>query len=243
MNNCIAFFLTFLSGISTLLGLIPIFINVKEEDKLICSSLALASGVMLSISILDLIPEAFDMLKYSNISIIIVFIFFMLGIFISLFIDNMFNKCNNSLYKVGFISIIGLIIHYIPEGIFTFFSASNNIKLGISMTIAIAMHNIPEGISIGIPIYYSTNSKIKSFIYTFVAAISEIFGAFITYLFLSNYINNTIMGILFSVIAGIMIYISLYELLLESINYKKTIYTILFFLIGFVFMVINLLLL
>ena len=246
MNNCIAFFLTFLSGISTLLGLIPIFIKVKEEHKLLCSSLAFASGVMLSISIIDLIPEAFRMFNNfsSFISIIYVFIFLLFGIMISKLFDHTVSKYDNSsLYKVGIISMIGLIIHNIPEGIITFFTASNNIKLGISMTIAIAMHNIPEGISIGIPTYYSTNSKIKSFIYTFVAAISEIFGAFITYLFLSNYINNIIMGILFSVIAGIMIYISLYELLLESINYKKTIYTILFFLIGFVFMIINLLLL
>ena len=243
MNNCIAFFLTFLSGISTLLGLIPIFINVKEEDKLICSSLALASGVMLSISILDLIPEAFDMLKYSNISIIIVFIFFMLGIFISLFIDNMFNKCNNSLYKVGIISMVGLIIHNIPEGIITFISTSLDIRLGISVCVAIMLHNIPEGISIGIPIYYSTGSRVKAFIYTLISSLSELFGGLLTYLFLINFINEMVLGILFSVIAGIMIYISLYELLLESINYKKTIYTILFFLIGFVFMVINLLLL
>lgn len=106
------------------------------------------------------------------------------------------------------------------------------------LTIAIALHNIPEGISISIPIYYSTNSKLKAFFYTFISGISEPLGALISYLFLSKFINNTILGIIYSTIAGMMINISINELYKESINYNKK-NTILYFIIGVFVMILN----
>ena len=112
--------------------------------------------------------------------------------------------------------------------------------LGISLAIAIAMHNLPEGISIAVPIYYSTNKKSKAFIYTFISAISEPFGALIAFIFLKNFVNDIFMGLLFSFIAGIMIHISFYELLPESKRYKNYKLTSLFFIIGIIFMCINL---
>ena len=242
MNN-IAFFLTSLSGFSTLLGLIPIYFNVGEEHRLICSSLAFASGVMFSISIFDLIPESFSILEYSKYSILIVFLFFILGIFISFGLDNLFNNLDNSLYKVGIISMIGLVIHNIPEGIITFVSTSLDYRLGISVCISIILHNIPEGISIGIPIYYSTESKYKAFIYTLIASFSELLGGVLTYLFLIKFVNFFALSILFSLISGLMVYISLFELLRESFYFRYKYYTIIFFLIGVFIMFINLLLL
>lgn len=97
------------------------------------------------------------------------------------------------------------------------------------------MHNIPEGISISIPIYYSTKSRKKAFLYTLISALSEPFGALLAYLFLYKIINNLIMGILLSLIAGIMTHISICELLKESLNYKNKKLTIIFFLTGVVF--------
>lgn len=126
-----------------------------------------------------------------------------------------------------------------PEGIATFMATNSDMMLGISLAMAIALHNIPEGISISIPIYYATNSKLKALFYTFISGISEPFGALLTYLFLNNFINDRIMGFLFGVIAGIMIHIALYELLptAKSYNNKKIVY--LFFIIGIIFMTIN----
>ena len=135
--------------------------------------------------------------------------------------------------------MLAIIIHNIPEGIATFMATNTNIVLGISLTIAIALHNIPEGISISIPIYYATNSKFKAIFYTFISAVSEPFGALLTYLFLSNYIIDRIMGFLFGVIAGIMIHISMYELLPTSKSYNKLNITYLFFLLGAILMIIN----
>lgn len=105
------------------------------------------------------------------------------------------------------------------------------------MTIAIALHNIPEGIAISIPIYYATKSKLLAFKYTLISALSEPFGAVITYLFLQDFITNNIMGYLFSIIAGIMIQIAFCELLKTAKGYNVNKTVKLFFLIGLLFSV------
>ena len=249
MNNInMAFLLTSIAGLSTLIGTIPIFIKFKNNNKIICSSLAFASGVMICVSITDLIPESIKMLRThfnSLITITLSFLFILIGILISTliskFIPDNTNKyyTNTNLYKVGIISMLAIIIHNIPEGIATFISTTKSSSLGISLTIAIALHNIPEGISISVPIYYSTKSKLKALMYTLISALSEPLGAIITYLFLLKYINNIILGLMFSLIAGLMLQISLIELIPESINKNYPKLTKTFFIIGIIFMLLK----
>ena len=138
--------------------------------------------------------------------------------------------------------MLAIILHNIPEGIATFLSASTNQKLGLSLALAISFHNIPEGISIAIPIYFSTKNKKKAFLYTFISGFSEPVGSLIAYLFLAKYMNNFLMSILLSFIAGLMIHIALFELLKESISYKNKKKTQLFFFIGVLFMLISIIL-
>ena len=240
------FILTTLAGLATLIGSLPIFIKIKNKDHLIAASCSFASGVMISISILDLFPESIRYLsKYFNSFIVISlsFIFLILGIIISMLLDNYFDKVSNSssLFKVGILSMFAIILHNIPEGIVTYIVSNKNFILGFSICIAIALHNIPEGISIAIPIYYSTKSKKKALIYTLIASLSEPFGAILTQLFLINYINDFILGLLFSFIAGIMIQISSSKLLPTSNEYNKK-YSKIFFIIGFITMLISLIL-
>lgn len=240
------FILTTIAGFSTMLGLIPIFIKFKNENKLISSACSFASGIMLSISILDLIPESLKYLSKNNnyiITITISIISITIGTIISYIIDKSIDKVSNdnNLFKVGILSMIVIILHNIPEGIITYIVSNKNIILGLSICISIAIHNIPEGISIAIPIYYSTNSKTKAILYTLISSLSELFGAIITYLFLSKYMNNYIIGIILSITAGIMIQISINKLFPTGKNYNKKIATI-FFIIGFIFMIISLLL-
>ena len=146
---------------------------------------------------------------------------------------------NNKLYKLGIFTMIAIIIHNIPEGIATYISSETNIKLGIAITIAIAMHNIPEGISIAMPVYYATKNKKKAIGLTFLSGMSEPLGAVIAFLFLNPIINNTIMGGLFAIIAGIMTYISIIELLPAALQYKEKKKTIISFLFGIIFMYVN----
>ena len=240
MNNIsFAFILTIIAGLSTMLG--TIFILKKKNENIIVASLAFAAGVMFTVSLTDLIPESYNLLinifpKFP--AIIYMLIFVVSGILFSIFIDK-YIPTDNNLYRVGVFAMLAIIIHNIPEGIATFMATNTNIMLGISLTIAIALHNIPEGISISIPIYYATNSKFKAIFYTFISAVSEPFGALLTYLFLSNYINDRIMGFLFGIIAGIMIHISMYELLPTSKSYNKLNTTYLFFILGVSLMIIN----
>lgn len=247
MNNVVtSFLLTFIAGFSTMIGTILIFIKVKNINKLICASLAFAAGVMTIVSITDLIPESLTLLR-TNFSpfftILICLLFIILGIIISMLMDYYLPSENiykdNKLYRVGLISMLAIILHNIPEGIATFMAGNSDKTLAITLTIAIALHNIPEGISIAVPIYYSTKSKLKAIVYTLVSSLSEPFGALLAYLFLSRFVTNTFLGILFSVIAGIMMQIALCELLPTSkkYNYKKT--TIIFFIIGIIFMLLK----
>lgn len=238
-----AFLLTSLAGLSTMIGVIPIFIKLKNKDKIIASSLSFASGVMLCVSIIDLIPESMEMLKnfYTGpILIFIILLFIILGIITSSLIDKYLPTTNyESLYRVGIISMLAIILHNIPEGIATFISTTKDTSLGISLATSIALHNIPEGISIAIPIYYSTKSKTKALGYTFVSALSEPLGAILTCLFLLPFVNDILLGLLFSFIAGIMLQISLTELLPESLSYNYKNNTKIFFLIGILFMLLK----
>ena len=249
MNSInMAFLLTTLAGLSTMLGVVPIFIKLKDENKIITASLAFAAGVMSCVSITDLIPESILMLEnyYSGfITVVLVFLFLMIGIVVSSFIDKAFpstpviSNSHVSLYKVGIISMVAIILHYLPEGIATFISTTKDTSLGISLAVAIALHNIPEGISISVPIYYSTKSKMKAIFYTFISAMSEPLGAILTYLFLFPFINNVVLGLLFAFIAGIMIQISLTELIPAAQNYSYPKITKIFFIIGVIFMLVK----
>lgn len=245
MNNVVyGFILTIFAGLSTMLGTFPVFFKSKNE-KIIVKSLSFAAGVMITVSLTDLIPESFHLLRsifpiFPTILYILIFI--VVGIIISMLIDKYLPdnySSDNNLYKIGLISMLAIMLHNIPEGIATFMASNADTKLGLSLAIAIALHNIPEGISISIPIYYSTKSRGKALLYTFISGISEPFGALITYLFLKPFINDRIMGFLFSLIAGIMIQIAIYELIPGAKKYNDNKKIFLWILIGSLFMTIN----
>jgi len=242
-NNLYAFFLSSIAGLSTLIGFLFIYLK-SDRVGLISKALGFASGVMFTISLIDLIPSSLDLIikEYKFIyAVILCLLGFLIGVILSSIIDQKVEKSSkkgSKLYKLGIITMLVIMMHNIPEGIATFITSTNNIKLGIMLTIAITLHNIPEGISISIPIYYSTNSKLKAFIYTLISGISEPIGAIVAYLFLSKYINNIILGLIYSCIAGMMINISINELYKESINYNKK-NAMLYFFIGSFIMFLN----
>ncbi len=229
------FILSFIAGISTLLGSLVIFTK-GNKDKIIKYSLAFASGVMFSVSIFNLIFESLILID-SKYKFFYSAFFITIGLIIPCIIDKLF-KCSNKLYKIGIFSFLTVIAHNIPEGIITYLTLNTDIKLGIAITLAITIHNMPEGISIAIPIYYSSKSKLKAILLTFIAGISEFFGAIIACLFFKN-ISINIIGFLFSIVAGIMSYMSILELLPNALNYKEKKKTLIFFIIGFIFMYLN----
>ncbi len=240
MNRLLlSFFITFLAGISTLLGMFPSFMHSKYKNKIIPLSLSFSSGVMLSISIFSLIIESFSYINYCFfLKIIIVLLFLNIGVILFVLIEKISSKFtnNNDLYKLGILSSFSLILHNIPEGILSFITMSTNLNLGFTLCLAIALHNIPEGISIAVPIYYSTKSHKKAFFYTFVSGFSELLGGIIAYLFLYKIMNFFFFSFLLGITAGIMIYLSVKELFPKSLSYGSKNISIFGLLFGFIFM-------
>ncbi len=246
MNNIIvAFILTVLAGLSTLIGTLFIFYK-GDIKKLTKYSLAFASGVMASISLIDLIPEAINLIiknNSKNNAFLLTLIFIAIGLILSYIIDALIpenkNVKNKKLYKLGIFSMLAIIMHNIPEGIATFLSSSSNLSLGISLAIGIPLHNIPGGISISVPVYSATGSKKRAFIYTLISALAEPLGGVIAYLFLAPIITDNIMGYTLAIIAGIMLHISLLKLLPAAIKYREKKKILAFFIIGILFMIIG----
>lgn len=235
----ISFLLTIFAGLSTLIGYFMIFIK-GDKEKIITFSLSFSASVMITLSFIDLIPLSLNYLNnYMFFLKFLIFIFFfLLGIYLSFFLSHQIDN-HNSLKKIGIISLLTIILHNIPEGIVTFIISGIDLNLGISLGIAIGLHNIPEGISIAIPIYYGTNNKLKTFIIVFVAGLSEVLGAVVCFLFLSNCINNFFIGVIFAIISGMMINISISELLPEVLKYKKNKFIILGLIIGAIVIIIS----
>lgn len=240
-----AFILSFLAGISTVIGSFIIFFDKNKESRVVTYSLSFAAGVMICVSITDLLPNCYNtILQYDNfLKLLLTLIFMVIGIIISMIIDKYVpdysDKDSRGLYKIGIISMIAIILHNIPEGIATFITSSNNIKLGITLSVAIALHNIPEGISIAIPIYHSTNSKFKAITYSLISGLSEVLGSILAYLFLKPIINNFIMASLYAIIAGIMLHISVYELIPASYTKGSLKPVLKGFIIGFIIMFVS----
>lgn len=238
MNNALPIFLSFLAGISTVLGGLVIIFKKEYNSQNLSVFLGFSAGIMIGISLFDLLYNSYIYLSNKTNNIILIFIFVILGIIIAILIDKLVPKESNKVGRVGVISLIGIIIHNIPEGIATFITASYDIKLGISFALAITIHNIPEGIAISIPLFSKTKNIKSTLLFTSIAGFSELLGAIISCVFLSNYINTTTMGILFAIIAGIMLHISFFELLPLSLSNdkKRGIYSLI---IGILFILIN----
>lgn len=231
-NTIIPLLLSLIAGLSTVLGAFVVFFTNFNKEKLITFSLAFSAGVMMTVSFIDLFLASMDNLckNYGNlIGILASLTFLISGAIITALVDKLLDQNNvvknkktssKNLFRVGLISMIGLMIHNFPEGIATFISGYENISLGVSVALAISLHNIPEGISISLPIYYSTGSRLKAFKYCLISGIAEPLGALTAFLFLKPYINETILSITFLLVAGIMLYISFMELIPTAKSYR-----------------------
>jgi len=231
-NTTTAFLISFIAGISTLLGTIIIFFTESKSEKIVSCSLGFAAGVMISVSFSDLLPQAQKAIAaYSNERLAAIYsvIFMGVGLFMALAIDQfvpheefdteIHDKLHPNLYRVGVVSTLAMMLHNFPEGIATFMAGYNNPTLGMSIGLAIAFHNIPEGISVAMPIYFATQSKMTALKYTFLSGIAEPIGAVLAFLILRPFINEFFLGAIFAVVAGIMIYISFEELIPTSRQY------------------------
>ena len=148
MKFFIPLLISIIAGLSTVIGSLLIFLKPKNINNYIGASLAFSASIMMLLSIAELIPEGFIYLEYRynllTASIILV-LTIVVGNFLSKTINKKidhYKKIDSSLYRVGVLSMIALMLHNLPEGILTFLSSMIDIKLGIKLSVAIMLHNI-----------------------------------------------------------------------------------------------------
>jgi ZIP family zinc transporter len=238
----VAFGLTLIAGLATGIGSLIALMSKRTNTKFLCASLGFSAGVMLYVSFMELLPEAKEELtqlfgdKMGTLSLLLAFFG---GMGLITLIDCLIPGSNNphelkgveemnkpknkqkSLHRIGIIVALSLAIHNFPEGIAVFTSALNGLLVAIPITIAIAIHNIPEGIAVSVPIYYATGNKRKAFWLSFLSGLAEPLGALIAYFFLIPFWSPLVNGIVLAAVAGIMVYISLDELLPTAEKYGE----------------------
>ena len=224
-NVGIALGLTVVAGLSTGIGSAIAYFIKRPKIVYLSFALGLSAGVMIYISFMELLPDAI-----ANLGEAWALLAFFVGIGAIALIDLLVPEAENPheykgleeptaqgnnryLMRTGIFTALAIGIHNFPEGLATFASALSDIRLGIFICIAIAIHNIPEGIAVSVPIFYATSNKNKAFFYSFLSGVSEPVGALVGYLILMPFLTPALLAAVLAFVAGIMIYISLDELL------------------------------
>jgi zinc transporter, ZIP family len=242
-NVLLAFGLTLFAGLSTGIGGLFAFIYRRTNTKLLSVVLGFSAGVMIYVSFVEILDQAKHYLTSTigdKPGIWVTAAGFFGGMFLIAIIDKLIpsyenpheshkieemDSCNvdngAKLLRTGMFTALAITIHNFPEGLATFTSAVTEPKLGIAIAIAVAIHNIPEGIAVSIPIYCATGSRKRAFGLSLLSGFSEPLGALIGFLILMPILNDLVFGILFAAIAGIMVFISLDELLPTAREYGE----------------------
>lgn len=261
-NVLLAFVFSIFAGLSTGIGSLIALVSKKTNTKFLSFMLGLSAGVMIYISFVDILPKAGSYLSNyynNNTANWVNLIAFFLGILLIALIDKLVpeyenphavknieniknGKCGN-LGRAGYFIAFAIALHNFPEGMATFVGTLKDPSIGLSIAVAIAIHNIPEGISISIPIYYATCSRRKAFYYSFLSGLAEPLGALIAFMFFSIIFNDLIFGVVFSMTAGIMVYISFDELLPASREYGEHHHSIGGLIVGMAIMAVSILIL
>lgn len=264
----IAFLLTLFAGLSTGIGSAIAFLAKRTNPAFLSLSLGFSAGVMIYVSFVELFTASVLTLTqlygpthgplYTTLA-------FFGGVTVILIIDRLIPEYENphemhrmappnaggvepatnnpKLLRTGLVTALVLAIHNFPEGMVTFLAGLKDPTIAIPIAIAIAIHNIPEGISVSVPIYYATGNRRRAFCLSFLSGLAEPVGALIGYLILAPFLDDKLFGIIFASIAGIMVFISLDELLPAAEEYGKHHHAIYGLVIGMAVMALSLLLL
>ncbi|NLY23687.1 MAG: zinc transporter ZupT [Bacteroidales bacterium] len=253
----IAFLLTLFAGLSTGIGSLIAFVAKRTNTNFLSLALGLSAGVMIYVSFMEMIPRSlgsFTEIYGEKTGMLYLILGFFGGIALIALIDFLVPESRNphemhgveemrtnyKLKQTGIITAITIAIHNFPEGIATFMSALTSLEVAIPITAAIAIHNIPEGIAVAVPIYHATGSKKKAFWLSFASGLAEPVGALIAFWFLLPYWSPELDAFILSAVAGIMIYISLDELLPSAEKYGKHHLSIIGLVVGMAVMAMSL---
>ncbi len=262
-NLLLAFGLTLFAGLSTGIGSAIALFAKRTNTRFLALSMGLSAGVMIYVSFTEILGEAGHQLEQAYGEVNGPFwtvVAFFTGIVVIGVIDRFVPEPSNphlagsvevmapemqpaKLMRMGVFTALAIAIHNFPEGVATFAAALADPTLGISIAVAIAIHNIPEGIAVSVPVYYATGSRKKAFWLSFASGLSEPVGAVVGYMLLRNFMGPAVMGWLLASVAGVMVFISLDELLPTAREYDEGHLAIYGLVAGMAVMAVSLLLL
>ena len=234
--------LTLIAGVATGAGSLVVLFSKIKNSKFLSMCLSFAAGVMLYVAFAEILVEAFEDLQDGfgdGVGYLIATVAFFAGILIMAAIDKFIphgdevtelnrsdlldGKNEKELKRTGIMSAIAIAVHNFPEGIVVFIAAIHDPAMGIAIAIAIIIHNIPEAIAMAAPIYYSTGSKAKAFLISLGAGLVQPIGALVAWFFLQNIFEDieNVFGIIFAVVAGIMVFVAVHQLLPAAHKFGK----------------------
>ncbi len=248
-NVLLAFGLTLFAGLATGVGSALAFFSSRTNKTFLSAALGFSGGVMIYLSFVEVLAKSKVALAralgdapgtWATVG------GFFSGILLIALIDRLVPSYENphevqqieemtaerhaelqasqargdvKLLRMGLFTGLTIAIHNFPEGLATFAAALADPKLGVSIAVAIAIHNIPEGIAVSVPVYFATGSRKKAFWYSFLSGAAEPLGAVVGYTLLRAFMSDTVFGVLFSAVGGIMVFISLDELIPTAREY------------------------
>jgi ZIP family zinc transporter len=264
-NVLFAFGLTLFAGLATGIGSIMAFFTKTTNTRFLSTALGFSAGVMIYVSFTEILGKSISLLRESYGSTAgnwFAVLSFFGGILIVAVIDSMVptfenpheikrvedirlqgqGRQRNSLLRMGLFMALAISMHNLPEGLATFAAGMADPTLAIPVAIAIAIHNIPEGIAVSVPVYYATGNKRRAFLLSFASGLAEPVGGLLGWFFLSAVFNESILGVLFGGVAGIMVFISVDELLPTAREYGHHHHAIYGLIAGMAVMAVSLLL-
>lgn len=238
-NITLALLLTLFAGLSTGVGSLLAFFTRQTNRTFLSTALGFSAGVMIYVSFMEILPKSLESLKETypaNPAAWLLLAGFFVGIGFIALIDRLVPEFGNphearqiedmqtevkknQLQRMGIMSALAIAIHNFPEGLVTFMATLADPQLGITIAIAVALHNIPEGIAVAVPIYYATGSRRKAFWFSLLSGLAEPAGALLGYFLLRPFFTPGFFGFIFAAVAGIMVFISLDELLPTAREY------------------------
>ncbi|EAQ7664946.1 zinc transporter ZupT [Salmonella enterica] len=217
--------LTLLAGAATFIGAFLGVLGQKPSNRVLAFSLGFAAGIMLLISLMEMLPAALDTEGMSPVLGYGMFIIGLLGYF---GLDRLLPHAHpqdlvqkrqqplpGSIKRTAILLTLGISLHNFPEGIATFVTASSNLELGfgIALAVALALHNIPEGLAVAGPVYAATGSKRTAIFWAGISGMAEILGGVLAWLILGSLVSPIVMAAIMAAVAGIMVALSVDELM------------------------------
>lgn len=235
----VALGITLAAGLATVVGGVLVFLAKTPSPRVLAFGLAFAGGAMVFVSLTEIFNKAvaaFAETAGERWGMLAAVAAFLAGLLLVSAIDRLipnphetlepddpqfYEKSRNSVARLGMMAALAITAHNLPEGLATFFATLESPSVGMPLALAIAVHNIPEGISIAAPVYFATRDRGKTLLVCLISGLAEPLGALLGFAALQPFLSPAVFGTVFGLIAGVMVFLALDELLPAAKRYAK----------------------